>query len=506
MLVVPGHLSLAQLRQIARTREPLTLDPASAAPIAAGAAAIAAIVRRGEPAYGVNTGFGRLATTHIPSDQLEVLQKNLVLSHAVGVGRPLPAPAVRLVLALKVASLARGHSGVRAQVIDALLALLGAEVLPVIPEKGSVGASGDLAPLAHLAVVLLGIGEVTVGAERLPATEGLKRAGLAPITLAAKEGLALLNGTQVSTALALLHLFEIEDLFRTALVSGALSVDAAAGSVKPFDDRIHRLRGQPGQVEAATAYRALLEGSEINVSHRDCGKVQDPYSLRCQPQVMGACLDQLRHSAAVLEREANAVSDNPILFPDTLEVISGGNFHAEPVAFAADNAALAVAEIGALAERRIALLIDATLSGLPPFLVEDGGVNSGFMIAHVTAASLASENKTLAHPASVDSLPTSANQEDHVSMATFAARKLGDLADNTAGILAIELLAAAQGVDLRERPTSPALRKVMALVRSRVPHYDIDRYFAPDIAAIKELVQQGAFAAHAPLAFASEAR
>ena len=506
MLVVPGHLSLAQLRQITRTREPLTLDPASAAPIAAGAAAIAAIVRRGEPAYGVNTGFGRLATTHIPSDQLEVLQKNLVLSHAVGVGRPLPAPAVRLVLALKVASLARGHSGVRAQVIDALLALLGAEVLPVIPEKGSVGASGDLAPLAHLAVVLLGIGEVTVGAERLPATEGLKRAGLAPITLAAKEGLALLNGTQVSTALALLHLFEIEDLFRTALVSGALSVDAAAGSVKPFDDRIHRLRGQPGQVEAATAYRALLEGSEINVSHRDCGKVQDPYSLRCQPQVMGACLDQLRHSAAVLEREANAVSDNPILFPDTLEVISGGNFHAEPVAFAADNAALAVAEIGALAERRIALLIDATLSGLPPFLVEDGGVNSGFMIAHVTAASLASENKTLAHPASVDSLPTSANQEDHVSMATFAARKLGDLADNTAGILAIELLAAAQGVDLRERPTSPALRKVMALVRSRVPHYDIDRYFAPDIAAIKELVQQGAFAAHAPLAFASEAR
>ena len=506
MLVVPGHLSLAQLRQIARTREPLTLDPASAAPIAAGAAAIAVIVRRGEPAYGVNTGFGRLATTHIPSDQLEVLQKNLVLSHAVGVGRPLSAPVVRLILALKVASLARGHSGVRAQVIDALLALHGADVLPVIPEKGSVGASGDLAPLAHLAVVLLGIGEVTFGAERLPATEGLKRAGLAPITLAAKEGLALLNGTQVSTALALLHLFEIEDLFRTALVSGALSVDAAAGSVKPFDDRIHRLRGQPGQVEAATAYRALLEGSEINVSHRDCGKVQDPYSLRCQPQVMGACLDQLRHSAAVLEREANAVSDNPLLFPDTLEVISGGNFHAEPVAFAADNAALAVAEIGALAERRIALLIDATLSGLPPFLVEDGGVNSGFMIAHVTAASLASENKTLAHPASVDSLPTSANQEDHVSMATFAARKLGDLADNTAGILAIELLAAAQGVDLRERPTSPALRKVMALVRSRVPHYDIDRYFAPDIAAIKELVQQGAFAAHAPLAFASEAR
>jgi histidine ammonia-lyase len=505
MVLSPGHLSLPQLRRIARAREPLALDPRSAGVIEAGAAAIAAIVERGEPAYGVNTGFGRLATTHIPRDQLEVLQRNLVLSHAVGVGKPLSAEVVRLTLALKVASLARGHSGVRRQVVDALLALHAADVLPVIPEKGSVGASGDLAPLAHLATVLLGIGEVTVGAERLPATEGLRRAGLAPLTLAAKEGLALLNGTQVSTALALVHLFEVEDLFRTAIVSGALSVDAAAGSVKPFDDRIHRLRGQPGQVEAAAAYRALLDGSEINVSHRDCGKVQDPYSLRCQPQVMGACLDQLRHAAAVLEREANAVSDNPLVFPDTLEVLSGGNFHGEPVAFAADGIALAVAEIGALSERRIALLIDTTLSGLPPFLVRDGGVNSGFMIAHVTAAALASENKLLAHPASVDSLPTSANQEDHVSMSTFAARKLGDLADNTAGILAIELLAAAQGVDLRERPTSPALREVMALVRAHVPHYDLDRHFAPDIAAIQALIQRGAFAAHAPLSFASEA-
>ncbi len=506
MVLAPGRLTLAQLRRIVRAREPLALDPACAGVIEAGAAAIAQIVERGDAAYGVNTGFGRLATTHIPREQLEVLQRNLVLSHAVGVGRPLSAPVVRLTLALKVASLARGHSGVRRPVIDALLALHRADVLPVIPEKGSVGASGDLAPLAHLAAVLLGLGEVTVGAERLPAAEGLRRAGLAPLTLAAKEGLALLNGTQVSTALALVHLFEVEDLFRTALVSGALSVDAAAGSVKPFDERIHRLRGHPGQVEAAAAYRALLEGSEINVSHRDCGKVQDPYSLRCQPQVMGACLDQLRHAATVLEREANAVSDNPLVFPDTLEVLSGGNFHGEPVAFAADGIALAVAEIGALSERRIALLIDTTLSGLPPFLVRDGGVNSGFMIAHVTAAALASENKLLAHPASVDSLPTSANQEDHVSMSTFAARKLGDLADNTAGILAIEILAAAQGVDLRERPTSPALREVMALVRAHVPHYDIDRHFAPDIAAVQALIQQGAFAAHAPLAFASEAR
>ncbi len=506
MVLVPGRLTLAQLRRVARSSQRLALDQAAAGAIDAGAAAIAAIVARGEPAYGVNTGFGRLASTHIPREKLEVLQRNLVLSHAVGVGKPLSAPVVRLILALKVASLARGHSGARRSVVDALLALHNADVLPVIPEKGSVGASGDLAPLAHLAAVLIGIGEVTVRGERLPATEGLRRAGLAPITLAAKEGLALLNGTQVSTALALLHLFDIEDLFRTALVSGALSVDAAAGSVKPFDDRIHQLRGHPGQVDAAAAYRALLEGSEINVSHRDCGKVQDPYSLRCQPQVMGACLDQLRHAGTVLEREANAVTDNPLLFPDTLEVLSGGNFHAEPVAFAADVAALAVAEIGALAERRIALLIDATLSGLPPFLVKDGGVNSGFMIAHVTAAALASENKTLAHPASVDSLPTSANQEDHVSMATFAARTLGELADNTAGILAIEILAAAQGVDLREHPTSPALRKVMSLVRAHVPHYDLDRYFAPDIAVIKDLVQQGAFAALSPLSFASEAR
>jgi histidine ammonia-lyase len=390
-------------------------------------------------------------------------------------------------------------------VIEALHRLLEADLLPVVPEKGSVGASGDLAPLAHLAAVLLGIGEVMAGPERLPAAEALRRIGLRPVTLAAKEGLALLNGTQVSTALALQHLFDAEDLLQAALVTGALSVDAAAGSVRPFDARIHELRGQPGQVEVAAAYRTLLQGSEINVSHRDCGKVQDPYSLRCQPQVMGACLDQLRAAAAVLEREANAVSDNPLVFAEGPEVVSGGNFHAEPVAFAADGMALAVAEIGALAERRIALLIDATLSGLPPFLVEDGGVNSGFMIAHVTAAALASENKSLAHPASVDSLPTSANQEDHVSMATFAARRLGAMADNTATIVAIELLAATQGVELRApHATSPRLREVVRTVRARVPHYDIDRYFAPDIASVTELVRSAGLGPHCPLRFASQ--
>ncbi|NMG55911.1 histidine ammonia-lyase [Aromatoleum aromaticum] len=501
----PGRLTLTELRTIAFGASRLVLEPGCFPAIARGAATVEAIARSGEPAYGINTGFGRLAQTHIPDDQLELLQKNLVLSHAVGVGEPLPVPTVRLVLALKIASLARGHSGVRVELINALLGLFNAGVVPRVPSKGSVGASGDLAPLAHLSALLLGIGEADVEGRRVSANEALAIVGLAPMRLAAKEGLALLNGTQVSTALALVNLFAIETVFRTALVAGALSVDAAAGSFKPFDARIHALRGQPGQIDAAGAYRQLLEGSGINLAHRDCGKVQDPYSLRCQPQVMGACLDQMRHAARVLLIEANAVSDNPLVFPDSGEVLSGGNFHAEPVAFAADALALAAAEIGALAERRIALLIDATLSGLPPFLVTEGGVNSGFMIAQVTAAALASENKLLAHPASVDSLPTSANQEDHVSMSTFAARKLGELADNTATILSIELLAAAQGVELRApHRTSPRLQAVLALVRSRVPHYDIDRYFAPDIASIKDQVSAGAFARHCPLSFDSE--
>jgi histidine ammonia-lyase len=504
--LTPGRVTLPQLRRIAREKVELRLDPASFGAIDAGAQAVADIVAKGEPAYGINTGFGRLASSHIPRDRLELLQRNLVLSHAVGVGEPMSEPVVRLLIALKLSSLGRGHSGIRRLVMDALLALLNADVLPVIPVKGSVGASGDLAPLAHLSTILLGVGETFIRGERASAADGLRIAGVEPLTLQAKEGLALLNGTQASTALALYNMFAIEDLFRTGLVSGALSVDAAAGSVKPFDARIHALRGHQGQIDSAAAYRTLLDGSGINLSHANCGRVQDPYSLRCQPQVMGACLDQMRHAADVLLIEANAVSDNPLIFPETGEVLSGGNFHAEPVAFAADNLALAAAEIGALAERRIALLIDASLSGLPPFLVRDGGLNSGFMIAHVSAAALASENKLLAHPASVDSLPTSANQEDHVSMATFAARKLGELAENTANILSIELLAAAQGVDLRApHETSPRLGKVMRAVRAEAAHYDIDRYFAPDIAAVTRLIQAGAIAAHSPMCFASEA-
>jgi histidine ammonia-lyase len=506
MLEIGQPLNFPALRDLSRGGTRLAISADAGRAIEQGAAAVAGIVRRGQPAYGVNTGFGRLAQTHIPNDQLELLQRNLVLSHAVGVGDPLPAPVVRLMLALKIQSLSRGYSGVRRQLVDALVSLYNADVLPRVPSKGSVGASGDLAPLAHLSAVLLGVGEVESAGQVMSAAEGLKRAGLAPVTLAAKEGLALLNGTQTSTALALWNLFDIDRLFATALVAGALSVDAAEGSASPFDARIHELRGQPGQIAAAAAYRELLADSPINSSHRECGKVQDPYSLRCQPQVMGACLDQVEHARAVLLREANGVSDNPLVFADTGEVLSGGNFHAEPVAFAADNLALAVAEIGALSERRIALLIDATLSGLPPFLVKDGGVNSGFMIAHVTAAALASENKLLAHPASVDSLPTSANQEDHVSMATFAARKLGDLCANTATILAIELLAAAQGVDLRAPIlTSRRLQGVMREIRARVPHYDIDRYLAPDIAAMTDAVRSGVIAAHAPALRAARA-
>jgi histidine ammonia-lyase len=504
-VITPGGLTLSLLRSIDAGQVPrIALDPAAKPGIDAGAATVARIAASGVPAYGINTGFGRLAQTHIPQDQLELLQRNLVLSHAVGVGKPMPANVVRLLLVLKISSLGQGYSGIRLALIEALIALYNADLLPVIPEKGSVGASGDLAPLAHMAAVLLGVGDVMHGDKRLSATDALAKLGMQPMTLAPKEGLALLNGTQASTALALANLFATEVLFKTAVVSGALSVDAAAGSMTPFDARIHKVRGHRGQMDVAQAYTALLTHSEINRSHIDCSKVQDPYSLRCQPQVMGACLDQIRHAANVLHIEANAVSDNPLVFAgsDTTadDVLSGGNFHAEPVAFAADNLALAIAEIGALAERRIALLIDATLSGLPPFLVRDGGINSGFMIAHVTAASLASENKTLAHPASVDSLPTSANQEDHVSMATFAARKLGEMVENTANILAIEMLAAAQGIDLRAPlKTSEALLPAMNAVRQRVAHYEIDHYFAPDIAVMFDAVSERVFAALCPL-------
>ncbi len=490
----PGRLGLADLRRVARESVRLRLDDEARAAIAASAATVTDLLGEGRVIYGINTGFGLLASTRIAAADLETLQRSLVLSHAAGIGAPMDEAAVRLMMVLKINALARGYSGIRADVLDALIRLLDAEVYPWVPAKGSVGASGDLAPLAHMSALLLGEGEALHRGRRLAAVEALAVAGLRPLKLAPKEGLALLNGTQASTAFALIGLFAAEDLFAAALVSGSLSVEAAKGSRRPFDARIHAVRGQPGQIEVAAVYRRLLDRSEIEASHHDCDKVQDPYSLRCQPQVMGACLDQMRHAARVLEIEANAVSDNPLVFPEDRDILSGGNFHAEPVAFAADNLALALAETGALSERRMALLIDAGLSGLPPFLVRNGGVNSGFMIAQVTAAALASENKSLAHPASVDSLPTSANQEDHVSMATFAGRRLLEMAENTAGILAVELLAAAQGVDFR-RPlrSSAALESAIGLLRERVPFYDKDRYFAPDIAAARDLIVAGAY-------------
>ena len=495
LVLHPGAMTLAECRRIVAGGTVLALDPAATPQILASAATVQAVVAAGAAAYGINTGFGKLAKTHIPEAQLERLQLNLVRSHAVGTGALLDDATVRLILALKAASLARGFSGVRPLVIDALIALCNAGIYPCIPGQGSVGASGDLAPLAHLTLALLGEGEVRVDGRIGPAAEALKEAGIAPIRLAAKEGLALLNGTQVSTALALRALFETEDLFAAAVVTGALAVDAARGSDAPFDARVHAVRGQPGQMAVAGVYRALLAGSAIRASHRvNDDRVQDPYSLRCQPQVMGACLDLIHNVARTLVIEANAVTDNPLVFARADgglgEVISGGNFHAEPVALAADTLALAIAEIGALSERRIALLIDSTLSGLPPFLVAAPGLNSGFMMAHVTAAALASENKSLAHPASVDSLPTSANQEDHVSMATFAARRLLPMCANTRAIVAIELLAAAQGVDFHAPlKTSQSLQALRDALRMRVPFYAEDRYFAPDIAAAIAFLQ-----------------
>jgi histidine ammonia-lyase len=490
--IEPGGLDANVLRSAAVGGSRFALAESARARIEASVRAVRELVSRHDAVYGINTGFGKLAQTRIADDQLAQLQKNLVLSHSAGVGKPLEAPVVRLMLLLKAASLAHGVSGVRGEVIDALLALLNADVLPVVPEKGSVGASGDLAPLAHLAGVLIGIGEVFVGGQRISAVQGLSKAGLKPLELGPKEGLALLNGTQCSTALAIHAAQRLQRVFDAAVAVGSMTVDAAKGSDTPFDDRIHAVRGQPGQREVAGTYRDWLHDSPLRQSHLHCEKVQDPYCLRCQPQVMGACLDQMRHAFNVLLTEANGVSDNPLVFADQMEALSGGNFHAEPVAFAADNMALAIAEIGALSERRTAMLMDPVLSGLPAFLIEHGGLNSGFMIAQVTSAALASENKSLAHPASVDSLPTSANQEDHVSMATYAARRLHQMLDNTAGIVAIEWLSAAQALEFhRPLRSSPAIEKLHAALREKVPFMHEDRLVAPDIEAATRLVESG---------------
>lgn len=488
--LTPGEARLADWRHVI---DGATVALTETGAIAGAQAIVDEIVAAGTVTYGVNTGFGKLASVRIADDDLAALQRNLILSHAVGTGPAVPDGVVALILAMKAASLARGASGVRPVVVEALIGALEAGALPVVPAKGSVGASGDLAPLAHMTAALMGVGEIRLKGEVLPAAEALKRIGQAPLALGAKEGLALINGTQVSASLALAGLASITRVFDAALIAGALSVDALKGSDTPFDPRIQALRGQPGQIKVAALLLQLIAGSEIRESHRfGDTKVQDPYSLRCQPQVMGAVRDLLGNAATTLAIEANAVTDNPLVLGPG-EIVSGGNFHAEPVAFAADMLAMATCEIGNLAERRIALLVDPVMSGLPPFLARDAGLNSGFMIAQVTAAALASENKQKAFPASVDTIPTSANQEDHVSMATHGAFRLIEMAKNAASIVAVELMAAAEAIE-HHRPlkTSPRLEPVLALIRDRIAPLTEDRYLAPDLAAATELVLSGA--------------
>jgi histidine ammonia-lyase len=492
LVLAPGAVTLATWRAIYRGAS-CRLDDTCRPVIAESAAAVARILARGEPVYGINTGFGKLASVRIPAEDLATLQRNIVLSHAAGVGEPSRVAIVRLMMALKLASLAQGASGVQPATVALLEAMLAKGVIPIVPCQGSVGASGDLAPLAHMTAAMLGVGEAFTADGRRPAAQALDEAGLAPAALGPKEGLALLNGTQFSTANALAGLFEAERVLQSALVAGALSTDAARGSDAPFDPRIHQLRRHRGQIETAEALRRLMAGSAIRASHLvGDERVQDPYCLRCQPQVMGACLDVLRQAAALLDTEANGVSDNPLIFPETDEALSGGNFHAEPVAFAADIIAIALCEIGSLSERRIAMLVDPALSGMPAFLTPKPGLNSGFMIPQVTAAALVSENKQRAMPASVDSIPTSANQEDHVSMAAHGARRLLPMAENAAAVVAIEVLAAAQGCDFHAPlASSVPLEQVRATVRAHVPHLDDDRHFHPDIAAAIALVRGG---------------
>lgn len=493
----PGQVTLPEWRSIYRGAG-VRLDPACLPVVERSAAAVEAIVARGAPVYGINTGFGKLARVQIDVDDLEQLQRNLVLSHAAGVGDPISIETTRLLMALKLASLAQGASGVRPATLVMLEALLASGLTPMIPSQGSVGASGDLAPLSHLAAAMIGVGEIFVAGVRVPAATALANAGLTPLTFGPKEGLALLNGTQFSTAITLAALVEAENLFHGALVTGALSTDAARGSDTPFDRRIHMLRGHRGQIETADALRALMAGSAIRASHLvGDERVQDPYCLRCQPQVMGAVLDLLRQAAFTIATEANAVTDNPVIFDDG-EALSGGNFHGEPVAFAADMIALAICEIGSLAERRLAMLIDPALSGMPAFLTPKPGLNSGFMVPQVTAAALVSENKQRAYPASVDSIPTSANQEDHVSMAAHGARRLLPMVENAVAVIGIELLAAAQGCDFHAPLTSsPALERVRAVVRKDIAHLDDDRHFYPDLQQAIALVRNGTVAAGA---------
>lgn len=493
-ILQPGQLTLDLIKYAIKNGLLCSLSDTALGLIDASNQTVKQVIKAKKTVYGINTGFGSLANQTISTEHLKQLQRNIVLSHACGTGALLSDDVVAMILLLKINTLAQGFSGVRLELIQALIQLYNHKVYPCIPCKGSVGASGDLVPLAHLALPLIGEGEVRYQGKILSGAEGLRIAELVPLELQAKEGLALLNGLQVSAAMAIQAFFTSETLFETALIAGALSVDAASGSDTPFDYRINEVRGHSAQSDVAAFYRELLEDSQIRESHRHCARVQDPYSLRCQPQVMGAVLHQMQFVGSTLQVEANAVSDNPLVFAKEGEVLSGGNFHGEIIAMAADNLALAIAEMGAISERRIALLIDKHFSSLPSFLVKESGLNSGFMIAHVTAASCASDNKALAHPHCVDSIPTSANQEDHVSMATSAARRLYEMNDNTATILAIEILAACQGLEFHlPLNTSSKLNEIYKRVRAVVAPYDKDRYFAPDIAIIKQKIYAEVF-------------
>ena len=494
LTLTPGAVTLDDLARIYWEEAPVRLDPASHPDIERAHARIAQAVAGTEAVYGVNTGFGKLASVKIAAGDTATLQRNLILSHCCGVGPAIPRRHARLLMALKLLSLGRGASGVRLEVVTLIEAMLDKGVTPVIPAQGSVGASGDLAPLAHMAATMMGHGEAEFDGTVMPSAEALTAAGLEPIAFGPKEGLALINGTQFSTAFALAGLFGAWRGAHSALVTSALSTDAIMGSTAPLQPEIHTLRGHRGQIEAGETMRALLAGSEIRDSHIvDDARVQDPYCIRCQPQVTGAAMDVLRMAARTLEIEANAATDNPLVLVGADLIVSGGNFHAEPVGFAADMIALAIAEIGAIAQRRVALIVDPVLSfNLPPFLTPNPGLNSGYMIAEVTTAALMSENKHLANPCVTDSTPTSANQEDHVSMAAHGARRLGQMVDNLNRILGVELLCAAQGIDFRAPlATSATLRRVVARVRDDVATLDQDRYLAPDLERAAQLIADG---------------
>ncbi|NIZ09071.1 histidine ammonia-lyase [Pseudooceanicola sp. HF7] len=496
--LIPGATTLSQLEALYRSEGPVRIDRAAKPAVEAATEAVRKAAQGEEAVYGVNTGFGKLASVKIAPEDTATLQRNLILSHCSGVGEPTPAPVTRLMMTLKLLSLSRGASGVRWEVMELIEGMLAANLVPVVPAQGSVGASGDLAPLAHMTAVMIGEGEAVFDGARMPGAKALEKAGLSPVVLGPKEGLGLINGTQFSTAHALAGLFEAWRMAEACLVTASLSTDAIMGSTAPLLAEIHALRGHRGQIEVAAAMRDLMEGSEIRESHREGdSRVQDPYCIRCQPQVVGACVDLLRMAATTLEIEANAATDNPLVLTEAGRIVSGGNFHAEPVAFAADQIALAVAEIGAIAQRRVALMVDPTLSfDLPPFLAMDPGLNSGFMIAEVTTAALMSENKHLANPCSTDSTPTSANQEDHVSMAAHGARRLSRMVENLSNILGVELLCGALGIECRAPlKTSATLQAAIAKLRETVPPLDQDRYLAPEIETAAQLVASGALVA-----------